>query len=115
MELERDMAYVYLTVAIVAEVVGTTALKASAGFTRPLPSLLVVLGYAISFYGLSVVLKTLPVGITYAVWSGLGIVLVTLVGAITFRQIPDGPALLGMALILAGVLTANLFSGTIPH
>jgi small multidrug resistance pump len=109
------MVYVYLTVAILAEVVGTTALKASAGFTKLAPSLLVVLGYAVSFYGLSVVLKTLPVGITYAVWSGLGIVLVTIVSAITFRQIPDAPAILGMVLIIAGVITANVFSTTVPH
>ncbi len=109
------MAYVYLTVAIVAEVVGTSALKASAGFTKLVPSLVVILGYAVSFYGLSVVLKTLPVGITYAVWSGLGIVLVTIVSAIAFRQIPDGPAMLGMALIVAGVITANVFSSTVPH
>jgi small multidrug resistance pump len=109
------MVYVYLTVAILAEVVGTTALKASAGFTKLVPSLLVVLGYTVSFYGLSVVLKTLPVGITYAVWSGLGIVLVTIASAITFRQIPDAPAILGMALIIAGVITANVFSITVPH
>lgn len=109
------MAYAYLTVAIAAEVIGTTALKASAGFSRLIPSLIVVLAYAISFYGLSVVLKTLPVGITYAVWSGLGIVLVTIVGAVTFRQIPDAPAVLGMGLIVAGVVIANVFSETVPH
>lgn len=109
------MAYVYLTVAIVAEVIGTTALKASEGFTKLVPSLIVVVGYAVSFYGLSIVLKTLPVGITYAVWSGLGIVLVTLAGAIAFRQVPDGAAILGMGLIVAGVFIANLFSATVPH
>ena len=109
------MAYVYLTVAIVAEVVGTTALKASAGFTKLVPSLVVILGYTVSFYCLSVVLKTLPVGITYAVWSGLGIVLVTITSAMAFRQIPDAPAMLGMVLIIAGVITANVFSSTVPH
>ncbi len=109
------MAYVYLTVAIAAEVIGTTALKASDGFTKLVPSLVVVVGYTISFYGLSVVLKTLPVGITYAVWSGLGIVLVTIVSAIAFRQIPDAAAMLGMALIVAGVFIANVFSETVPH
>ena len=109
------MAYAYLTVAIVAEVVGTTALKASAGFTKLVPSLVVIFGYAVSFYGLSVVLKTLPVGITYAMWSGLGIVLVTITSAVAFRQIPDAPALLGMALIIVGVVIANVFSGTVPH
>jgi len=109
------MAYVYLTVAIAAEVIGTTALKASEGFTKLVPSLVVVLGYAVSFYGLSVVLKTLPVGITYAVWSGLGIVLVTMASAIAFRQIPDAAAMLGMGLIVAGVFIANLFSDTVPR
>jgi small multidrug resistance pump len=111
----KMMAYVYLTVAIAAEVIGTTALKASEGFTRLGPSLIVVLGYAVSFYGLSIVLKILPVGITYAVWSGLGIVLVTITGAIVFRQIPDAAAMLGMGLIIAGVLIANVFSATVPH
>lgn len=109
------MAYVYLTMAIVAEVIGTTALKASEGFTRLAPSLIVVLGYAVSFYGLGIVLKTLPVGITYAVWSGLGIVLVTITSAVVFRQIPDAAALLGIGLIIAGVFIANVFSGTVPH
>lgn len=109
------MAYAYLGMAIVAEVLGTTALKASDGFTKPWPSLLVILGYGVSFWGLSVVLKALPVGITYAVWSGLGIVLVTAVSAVVFRQVPDAPALIGMGLIIAGIVTANVFSGTVPH
>ncbi len=83
------MTFVYLILAIVAEVIATSALKASVGFTRPLPSLLVVGGYGVAFYLLSLVLRTLPVGITYAIWAGLGIVLVTLVGIVVFGEKPD--------------------------
>ncbi|HJO02659.1 MAG TPA: multidrug efflux SMR transporter [Acidobacteriota bacterium] len=109
------MPYVYLAIAIAAEVVGTTSLKASEEFTRLLPSLTVATAYSVSFYFLSMVLKSIPVGITYAVWSGLGVVLVALVGAIVYREVPDGPALLGMALIVAGVLIMNVFSSTVDH
>ncbi|HLS97865.1 MAG: multidrug efflux SMR transporter [Porticoccaceae bacterium] len=107
------MHYLQLAIAIVAEVIGTTALKASDGFSRPLPSLLVVLGYGLAFYFMSLVIRTLPVGVTYAIWSGMGIVLITLVGVVMFRQVPDGPALIGMALIIAGVAVMNLFSKTV--
>ena len=89
------MIFVYLILAIVAEVIATSALKASVGFTRPLPSLLVVGGYGVAFYLLSLVLRTLPVGITYAIWAGLGIVLVTLVGIVVFGEKPDLPAVFG--------------------
>ena len=109
------MAYLYLAVAIVAEVAGTSALKAAAGFTRFWPSLIVVVGYATAFYCLGQVLKTLPVGITYAIWAGLGIVLVVLVGMVVYREVPDWPAILGMALIIAGVAIINLFSRTAGH
>src|SRR5690606_10183897 len=108
-----SMHYLQLAIAIVAEVIGTTALKASDGFSRPLPSLLVVLGYGLAFYFMSLVIRTLPVGVTYAIWSGMGIVLITLVGVVMFRQVPDGPALIGMALIIAGVAVMNLFSKTV--
>ncbi|KAA0893576.1 DMT family transporter [Oryzomonas rubra] len=104
------MAYVYLLVAIVAEVIGTSALKASEGFSRLFPSALVVLGYGIAFYCLSQVLKSIPVGVSYAIWSGLGIVLISVVGAVFFKQALDLPAILGMALIIAGVAVINLFS-----
>ena len=103
------MTFVYLILAIVAEVIATSALKASVGFTRPLPSLLVVGGYGVAFYLLSLVLRTLPVGITYAIWAGLGIVLVTLVGIMVFDEKPDLPAVLGISLIVAGVLTLQVF------
>ncbi len=109
------MTFVYLILAIVAEVVATSALKASVGFTRPLPSLLVVGGYGVAFYLLSLVLRTLPVGITYAIWAGLGIVLVTLVGIMVFGEKPDLPAVLGISLIVAGVVTLQVFSKMNVH
>ncbi|AOV15956.1 multidrug transporter [Acidihalobacter aeolianus] len=104
------MAYIYLLVAILSEVAATTALKRADGFTHPLPSAIVVLGYGTAFYCLSLVLRSLPVSITYAIWSGLGIVLVTLAGAVFYRQMPDLAAWIGMGLILAGVLVIHLFS-----
>ena len=104
------MTYVYLFAAIILEVIATSSLKASEGFTRLGPSLIVILGYALAFYLLSLTLANLPVGIAYAIWSGLGIVLVTLVAAILYRQIPDLPATLGMSLIVAGVIVIRLFS-----
>jgi len=110
-----NMGYLYLTVAIIAEVIATNALKASDEFTKLLPSVVVVIGYGIAFYCLSLVLKTIPVGVTYAIWSGLGIVLITVVAAIVFRQIPDVPAIIGMVLIIAGVVVMNVFSKTVVH
>ncbi|MBC8208900.1 MAG: multidrug efflux SMR transporter [Desulfobulbaceae bacterium] len=104
------MGYLYLTIAIVAEVIGTSALKASDAFTKVGPSILVVAGYAISFYFLALVLKVIPIGVAYAIWAGLGIVLITLVGALSFKQLPDTPAMIGMALIVSGVVVIHLFS-----
>ena len=92
-------AYMALGLAIVAEVIATSALKASEGFTRPGPSAIVVLGYGLAFYCLSLTLKTVPVGVAYAVWSGLGIVLITVAGYVLYRQRIDAAALIGMALI----------------
>lgn len=109
------MTFVFLTLAIVAEVMATSALKASMGFTRPLPSLLVVIGYGVAFYLLSLVLRTLPVGIAYAIWAGLGIVLVTLVGMVAFSEKPDLPAVIGISLIVAGVVTLQVFSKMNVH
>ncbi len=106
------MSYLYLAMAILAEVTATTMLKASEEFTRPLPSLIVVLGYCCAFYLLTVVLRTIPVGVAYALWSGLGIVLVTIAGAIWYQQVPDWPAVVGIALIVLGVAVINLFSRT---
>ncbi|PTS83204.1 MULTISPECIES: DMT family transporter [unclassified Caulobacter] len=102
--------YAWLALAIVAEVIATSALKAAEGFTRPVPSIITAVGYAIAFYGLSQTLKTLPVGIAYAIWSGVGIVLVTGIAWVLYRQRLDAAAIAGIALILAGVLVINLFS-----
>lgn len=107
------MAYLYLAIAIVAEVAATSALKASAEFTKFWPSLLVVLGYGLSFYCLSLVLRTIPVGIAYAIWAGLGIVLISIIGVVVYRQILDTPAILGMVLIITGVIVIYGFSSVV--
>ena len=107
--------WLYLAVAIVAEVVATSALKASDGFSRLVPAILVVIGYAIAFVCLSLTLRSIPVGVVYAIWSGAGIVLITLVGYFAFKQALDAAALVGMGLIVAGVLVINLFSRTAGH
>ena len=109
------MNWLYLTVAIVLEVVATSALKASDGFTRLQPSLLVVVGYSAAFYMLSLTLRTMPVGVVYAVWSGVGVVLITLVGWLWFKQELDVPAFIGIALIAAGVIVLNFFSKSVSH
>ena len=108
-------AYIYLFFAILAETIGTSALQASQQFTRLIPSLLVVLAYAVSFYLLAMALRSIPVGIAYAVWSGLGIVFIAAIGFVVFGQRLDLPAVLGMAMILAGILVIHLFSKAAPH
>ena len=107
--------WLFLSVAIVAEVVATSSLNASAGFTRLWPSVLVVLGYLVAFYFLSLALQTIPVGIAYAIWAGLGIVLISLAGWLVFGQKLDLPSVVGMVLIIAGVAVINLFSKTAVH
>ena len=109
------MAYLYLAVAIIAEVAATSALKASEEFTRLYPSIIVVVGYGVAFYFMTLVLRTIPVGITYAVWSGLGIVLVTVAGALFYKQTPDFAAIIGMGLIVVGVVVIFVFSKTVDH
>ena len=104
------MAYALLFIAIVAEVIATSALKMSEGFTKLWPSLLVVVGYGFAFYFLALVLKSVPVGIAYAIWAGVGIALITLIGVVVFKQTLDAPALAGIGLIIAGVAVINLFS-----
>ncbi len=104
------MAYLYLIIAVAAETIGTSALQASQQFTRLVPSLLVVAGYATAFWFLSLVLRSLPVGVAYAIWSGLGILFIALIGWIVFGQRLDAWAILGMALILSGILVIQLFS-----
>ena len=107
-----NMAFVYLAIAIVAEVIATSALKASEEFTKVIPSMIVVVGYGTAFYFLSMVLRSIPLGITYAIWSGVGIALITLIGAVVFRQMLDTPALIGIGFIVAGVVIINVFSNT---
>jgi small multidrug resistance pump len=108
-------AWIYLGIAIVAEVIATSALKAAAGFTRPGPSAIVVVGYGIAFYFLSLTLQTIPVGVTYAIWCGVGIVLITLVAWLMYGQALDAAAILGLALITAGVVVLNVFSRVVAH
>jgi small multidrug resistance pump len=109
------MSYLYLAIAIVSEVIGTAALKASNEFTNLVPSLIVVAGYASAFYFLTLTLRTIPVGIAYAIWAGAGIVLICLVSWILYKQSLDAPAMLGIALIAAGVVLINGFSDSLHH
>jgi small multidrug resistance pump len=109
------MNYVYLFAAIVSEVIATSALKAAEGFSRFWPSVIVIVGYGLAFFCLSLTMRTIPIGIAYAIWSGIGIVLIALVGLLFYRQPLDAPALIGMAFILAGVLIINVFSRTAGH
>ena len=109
------MPWLYLGTAILAEVVGTSALKASDGFTRLWPSVIVVVGYACAFWLLALTLRSIPVGVAYAIWAGLGIVLIALVGVFLFGQKLDAPAVIGMGLIVVGVVVMNVFSKTAGH
>jgi small multidrug resistance pump len=109
------MHWIFLSIAILSEVVATSALKASEGFSRLWPSAVVVLGYASAFYFLSLTLKTIPVGVAYAVWSGAGIVLIALIAWLVNGQALDFPAIVGMSLIVAGVAVLQLFSKNVVH
>lgn len=109
------MPYLYLVFAVLAETIGTTALQASQQFTKAGPTVIVVIAYGAAFYLLGIALKFFPVGIAYAIWSGLGIVLIAAIGFAVFGQRLDLPAVIGMALILAGILIIHLFSKTSPH
>jgi small multidrug resistance pump len=109
------MQWVYLAVAIVSEVVATSALKASEGFSRLWPSAIVVIGYASAFYFLSLTLKTIPVGVAYAIWSGAGVALITSIAWILHGQALDLAAIMGILLIVAGVVVLNLFSNTVSR
>jgi len=109
------MPYLLLFFAIVAEVIATSALKASEGFSRLVPTLIVLLGYSLAFYLLSLTLKHLGVGVAYAIWSGVGIVLISIVGVFLFKQKLDFAAILGMALIVTGVIVMRVFSKTAIH
>ncbi len=109
------MPYLLLACAIVAEVIGTTALKYSDGMSKTVPTIVVYVGYLVAFYFLSLALKSISIGVAYAIWSGVGIVLIAIIGAVVFRERLDGPAYLGMGLIIAGVLVLNLWSKTAAH
>ena len=104
-----------LAIAIVAEVIGTTALKASNEFTRLWPSLIVVVGYGTAFYFMSISMRVLPVGIMYAIWSGMGIVLVSIIGWVVYKQTLDVPAMIGMRLIIAGASVIHVVSKSVVH
>jgi small multidrug resistance pump len=114
-DLTMPATYALLLFAIVAEVVATTALARTDGFTRLWPSVVTVAGYAIAFWSLSFVLRVMPTGVVYAIWSGLGVVLVALVAWVWAKQALDLPAILGLGLIVAGVAVINLFSQTVGH
>ncbi len=107
--------YLILFLAVIAETIGTTALQASQQFTRFWPSILVLVGYGFAFYLLALTLRVMPVGIVYAIWSGLGIALIALIGFLVFGQRLDWPAILGLAMILGGILVIHLFSATAGH
>ena len=107
------MHYFYLALAVLGEVIGTSFLKATEDFTKLWPSLIVVVGYGAAFYFLTLSLKVIPVGIAYATWSGIGIVLVTVISIFLYKQVPDWPAIIGMAMIIGGVVIMQLFSKTL--
>jgi small multidrug resistance pump len=109
------MAYLYLAIAIVAEVIATSALKASNQLTVTGPTILSFAGYGIAFYFLALALKWIPVGVAYAIWAGVGIALITIVGAVMFKQMLDLPAVIGIGLIIAGVAVLNLYSNISVH
>jgi small multidrug resistance pump len=109
------MKWIYLGIAIVSEVIASSALRASDGFTRVGPTLALILGYGISFYFLSLTLRTIPMGIAYAVWSGVGIFLICIIGWVLFEQALDLAAMVGIGFIILGVVILNVFSKSVVH
>lgn len=107
--------FFFLGIAIIFEIIATSALKKSEQFTQLIPSIITIVGYFAAFYFLSFAIRTIPVGIAYAIWSGVGIVLITIIGSVFFKQIPDLPAIIGLALIMIGVVVINVFSKTMAH
>lgn len=107
--------FLFLGIAIIFEIIATSALKKSEQFTQLIPSIITFIGYAGAFYFLSFAIRTIPVGVAYAIWSGVGIVLITIIGAVFFKQTPDLPAIIGLALIIIGVVVINVFSKTTAH
>jgi len=108
-------SYIFLALAIIFEIIATSFLKKSEEFSRLWPSVVTVIGYACAFYFLSLTLRQIPVGITYAIWSGVGIIFITIIGVIAFKQVPDLPAIIGIALIVLGVIIINVFSKMGTH
>jgi small multidrug resistance pump len=109
------MNWIYLFIAILAEVIATSTLKSTEGFTKVVPSIVVIIGYGIAFFFLSLTLKSIPVGIAYAIWSGVGIILVSTIGFFVFKQTLDFPALIGISFIIIGVIVINVFSKSLSH
>lgn len=109
------MKYLFLLIAIISEVIATSALKQAESFTKLGPSIIVIVGYAVAFYFLSLTLKSMPVGIAYAVWSGVGIILISAIGAIFYKQALDLPAIIGLSFIIVGVIIVNVFSKMSAH
>jgi small multidrug resistance pump len=109
------MSYFYLTLAIIAEVVATSSMRATEEFTKPVPTFIMVVGYGLAFYFMTLALRTIPLGITYAIWSGMGIVLTSIIGVMFYNERLDWAAVTGMGLIIAGVLVIHLFSSSIKH
>jgi small multidrug resistance pump len=107
--------WLFLSIAIISEVIATSALKATEDFTRLWPSHIVVAGYVVAFYFLTLTLRTIPIGIAYAIWSGAGVALIALVGWLFYKQPLDLPAFIGISLIVAGVVVLNVFSRAVPH
>lgn len=108
-------SYIFLALAITFEIIATTFLKKSEEFSKLWPSIVTIIGYSAAFYFLSLTLRQIPVGITYAIWSGVGIVFITLIGIVAFKQVPDLPAIIGIALIVIGVIIINIFSKMGTH
>jgi len=108
-------SYLYLLLAIIFEIIATTFLKKSEQFTKFLPSIITVIGYIVTFYLLSLTLRQVPVGIAYAIWSGVGIIFITIIGIVVFKQVPDLPVIIGILLIVIGVVVINLFSKMGSH
>ncbi|WBV57899.1 SMR family transporter [Chryseobacterium daecheongense] len=108
-------SYLFLILAIVFEIIATTFLKKSEEFSKLIPSIVTIAGYSVAFYFLSLTLRHVPIGITYAIWSGVGIICITIIGMVAFKQVPDLPAIIGIALIVIGVIVINLFSKMGAH
>ena len=107
------MKWIYLLLAIITEVIATSALKESEGFSKTLPSVIVIIGYSLTFYFMSLTLKEMSVGITYAIWSGMGILLISLIGYFKYNQVLDGPVILGMTFIVIGIIILRFYSKSI--